>query len=308
MSFVNVILPDGTIFQEPVVEEENNTQTITTVEHTTLHQTDELEVENVFDAVHDEKFDDADQYTADPNARAKQNLDVMPRMINGSYFQKNPHENDNDTSTDSSSISMYRTIYIEPPPNKPAGFPPPTLFTSGSICTTGEGCFAYIPYDDTGTQMANTKYTFGRAEELGDRSHDNDGMMMQYQERFMTEGMFLDEIHKLHMSPNPTDPALLIYSDRRRLESDYIRLYNISPIEAQTIDRAAIFRVDHKGTIHNLQLANMMDRINRLEDAVSTVIDNFNRLKDYMEDVIRAGHIEIAHIPSNEWSINDVNI
>ena len=74
------------------------------------------------------------------------------------------------------------------------------------------------------------------------------------------------------------------------------------------IDRVSIFRVDHKGTIHNLQLLNMMDRIDRLEDAVSTVIDNFNRLKDYLEDIIRAGHIEIAHIPSDQWSINDINI
>ena len=58
MSFVNVILPDGTTFETPVIpQESNNTQTITTVEHTTLHQTDELEVANVFDAVHDEKFD-----------------------------------------------------------------------------------------------------------------------------------------------------------------------------------------------------------------------------------------------------------
>ena len=51
MSFVDVILPDGTIFQEVVVEEEKTTQSgITTVEHETVHQTDELEVANVFDA------------------------------------------------------------------------------------------------------------------------------------------------------------------------------------------------------------------------------------------------------------------
>ena len=308
MSFVNVILPDGTTFETPVITQETTTQGITTVEHETVHQTDELEVSNVFDAVHDEKFDEADQYTADPNARSKQNLDAMPRLINGSYFQKLPHENDEDNTTDSSSISMYRTIYIEPPPNKPAGFPPPTLFTSGTICTTGEGCFAYIPYDDSGNQVANTKYTFGRAEELGDRSHDNDGMMMQFQERFMTEGIFLNEIHKVHMSPNPTDPALLVYSDRRRLESDYIRLYDISPVESAIIDRPAVFRVDHKGTIHNLQLANMNDRINRLEDAISTIVDSINLLKDHVDEVARIGNINIANIPFAEWNLNDVNI
>ena len=308
MSFVNVILPDGTTYETPVVEEEKtNTQVITTVEHQTIHQTDELEVANVFDAVHDEKYDDADQYTADPNARSKQSLDDMPRLINGSNFQKLPHENDNDTTTDSSSISMYRTIYIEPPPNKPAGFPPPTLFTSGTICTTGEGCFAYIPYDDSGNQVANTKYTFGRAEELGDRSHDNDGMLMQYQERYMAEGVFLNEIHKLHMSPNPTDPALLIYSDRRRHTADYIRIYNTSPARTERTEVEPIYRVDHKGTIHNLQLADMGARISQLEDSISTIVDSINLLKDHVDELARIGNINIANIPFAEWNLNDIN-
>ena len=309
MSFVNVILPDGTTYETPVVEKEKTTttQVITTVEHEAVHQTDELEVANVFDAVHDEKFDEADQYTADPNARAKQSLDAMPRLINGSYFQKLPHENDEDNTTDSSSISMYRTIYIEPPPNKPAGFPPPTLFTSGTICTTGEGCFAYIPYDTSGNQVANTKYTFGRAEELGDRSHDNDGMLMQYQERYMAEGVFLNEIHKVHMSPNPTDPALLIYSDRRRHTADYITIYDTSPDQTERTEVEPIYRVDHKGTIYNLQLANMDARIGRLEDSISTIVDSINLLKDHVDEVAQRGNINIANIPFAEWNLNDIN-
>ena len=110
-TFVNVILPDGVSFLSADAKPTTDTtQVVTTVEHETIHQTDELEVENVFDAVHDEAFDTADTSTADPNARMKQALDRMPRLVNGSRFIKKDHANDDDPTTDSSSISMYRTV------------------------------------------------------------------------------------------------------------------------------------------------------------------------------------------------------
>lgn len=309
MPFVNVILPDGTTYETPVIEvPETTTNTITTVQHETVHQTDELEVSNVFDAVHDEKFDEADQYQADRNARAKQNLNDMPRLLNGSSFVKLSHENDNDTTTDSSSISMYRTIYIEPPPNKPAGFPPPTLFTSGSICVAGEGAFAYIPYDQYGQQLENTKYTFGRAEELGDRSHDNDGMLMQMQERYAAEGLFFNEVHKLHISPNPTDPAIVMYSNRRRHQSDYIRLYGVSPAIYEDENTAPIFRVASNGDIYSSQIDRLTQRLDRIENSINLIVEYVNVLKRFVEDLNSFGAINMENLRNDEWHIDAANI
>ena len=308
MPFVNVILPDGTTYETPVIEEETTTNTITTVEHETVHQTDELEVSNVFDAVHDEKFDEADQYQADINARAKQNLNDLPNLKNGSSFVKLPHENDNDTTTDSSSISMYRTIYIEPPPNKPAGFPPPTLFTSGSICMVGEGSFAYIPYDQYGRPIDNTKYTFGRAEELGDRSHDNDGMLMQCQERYSAEGLFFTDVHKVHMSPNPTDPALVIYSNRRRHTSDYIRFYGVSPAIYEDENTAPVFRISSDGDIYSSQIDRLTQRMERIETSINTIVEYVNVLRRFTEDLNEFANINMENLQNDEWNIAAANI
>ena len=226
MPVVNVILPDGQTYQSNAAVPNQTTQVVTTIEHQTIHETDELEVSNVFDAVHDEAFDAADSPTADPLSRGKQNFNLMPKLRNGAQFVKLAHTNDNDPTTDSSSISMYRTIYIEPPPNKPAGFPPPTLFSSGSICVVGEGSFAYIPYSASGVQKNNTKYLFGRAEEIGDRSGDNDGMLMQTEEHYGQYPNLRTSIHRLHMSPDPTDPVLLVQSARNRTKADFIQIYD----------------------------------------------------------------------------------
>ena len=109
------------------------------------------------------------------------------------------------------------------------------------------------------------------------------------------------------MSPNPTDPALLIYSDRRRHTADYITIYDTSPDQTERTEVEPIYRVDHKGTIYNLQLANMDARIGRLEDSISTIVDSINLLKDHVDEVAQRGNINIANIPFAEWNLNDIN-
>ena len=298
MPIVNVILPSGQTYETSEAEPNEQTQVVTTIQHETVHKTDELEVSNVFDAVHDEKFDAADTYVGDKLARQKQNLNDMPRLKNGSQFVKLDHENDNDPTTDSSSISMYRTIYIEPPPNKPAGFPPPTLFTSGSVCCVGDGSFAYIPYHASGKQKNNTKYIFGRAEELGDRSGDNDGLMMQLEEHYGEPGDLRTTIHRVHMSPNPTDPFLLVHSPRQRTGADFIQIF-ASGIENSTDPRDAVFRITENGSISSMQIEILTDRIQTLEGQMAAVFDMLERLKSITTTLATAQGV--PPISEEEW-------
>ena len=297
-TFVNVILPDGVSFLSADAKPTTDTtEVVRTVEHETVHQTDELEVQNVFDAVHDEAFDNADTSTADPNARMKQALDRMPRLVNGSRFIKKDHANDDDPTTDSSSISMYRTVYLEPPPNKPAGFPPPTLFTSGTVCTVGEGCFAYIPYNADGTQKDDTRYVFGRAEEIGDRSHDNDGLLMQMTEKY---GLTGESIHRLHMSPNPSDPFLLVKSNRNRSLADFIQIYG-QGAEVDLDPEDTVFRLDSAGRIRSDQVDTMNQKLDSLALKLGAIMDAMDALKDHVDRIGRA--VDIAPLPATEWNL-----
>jgi hypothetical protein len=272
MSIINVILPDGATYQtaEAVPSVTNTTTIINTVEerHEVTHTTEELEVPNVLVCDYDKAFDVADVGgVADPNSvRFKQSIEALPHLRAGNKFVKLDHENDTDPTTDSSAIKMYRTIYIEPPPNKLAGFMAPTLFTSGSICVCGEGSVGYIPYSVSGQQIPNTKYMLGRGPAIGDRSHDNDGLLMTKQVethvRIVGTDSIVNRIHKVHISPDPTDPAILIESQR---DGHFMKFINRGPDETDVTEENTVFSIDKDGYIFSLQ---MVDIRNDAEGAI----------------------------------------
>lgn len=262
MSIINVILPDGATYQTAEAAPSNTTTIINTVEerHEVTHTTEELEVPNVMACDYDKAFDVADVGgVANPNdVRFKQSIEALPQLRAGNKFVKRDHENDTDPTTDSSAIKMYRTIYIEPPPNKLAGFMAPTLFTSGSICVCGEGAVGYIPYSVSGQQIPNTKYMLGRGPAIGDRSHDNDGLLMTKQVethvRIVGTDSIVNRIHKVHISPEPTDPAILIESQR---EGHFMKFINRGPDETDVTEENTVFSIDKTGYIFSLQLVDI---------------------------------------------------
>ena len=252
MSIVNVILPDGTTYQTAEAIPSQTTTIINTIEerHEVTHTTEELNVPNVLVADFDKAYDDADNNIPDPLASISQNFGVLPEIQYGNRFKYSAgytdHTNDNDPTTDSSAIKMYRDIFIQPPPNKPAGFEAPTLFTTGSIAVCGEGAIGYVPYSVSGQQIPNTQYRLGRGPNLGDRSHDNDGLMLQKQ---MDDGL----IHKVHIAPDPTDPAILIESNRA---GHFLKCVNTGP-DLTATDENTVFSIDNAGNIHSIQLAEL---------------------------------------------------
>ena len=249
------------------------------------HTTDELRVPNVLIADYDEAFDNADSSVADPLVRSEQNFNEMPRLRSGNKFSYSAgykdHSNDSDPTTDSSAIKMYRNIYIEPPPNKVAGFPAPTLFTSGSICCCGVGGIAYIPYSVSGQQLPNTKYILGRPGNIGDRSNDNDGLLLMKQ---VTVAAETTRIHKVHISPEPSDPAILIESNRT---GHFLKFVNRGPDQPVNETENTMFSIDSTGSIFSLQMINIRDAANsaltEVQDVASIVRQHTADLSDFQE-------------------------
>ena len=124
MSIINVILPDGATYQTAEAIPSNTTTIINTVEerHEVTHTTDELIVPNVMVCDYDKAYDDADSTVPDPLARSQQKFNEMPELDFGNKFKHSAiypdHANDNDATTDSSAIKMYRDVFIEPPPEQ----------------------------------------------------------------------------------------------------------------------------------------------------------------------------------------------
>ena len=258
-TIVNVILPDGETFI--TAEAEPVTVVTTTITEHVEHV--ELEIPYVFEAEYDEPFDDADTYNADPNARSQQKFDLMPQLLYGNKFVVTDPNNDNDTTKDSSAIKMYRTIYIEPPPNKVPGFMTPTLFTGGSLCVCGEGAVSFTPYNGTGNQVPNTVYLFGHAPQIGDRSHDNDGLLMIKGETGPTP----DRMHKVHICPDPSDPNILIESEKHFTDNGvYLRIINKGPEVTEGFK--IVFEIDSEGAIISDQMINNQIEFRSLEEDV----------------------------------------
>ena len=312
MSIINVILPDGATYQtaEAAPSATNSTTIINTVEerHEVTHTTEELIVPNVMVCDYDKAYDVADSTVPDPLARSEQAFDQMPELDYGNKFRHTAvypdHENDNDTTTDSSAIKMYRNIFIEPPPNKVAGFEAPTLFTSGSICVCGEGAYAYIPYSVSGQQIPNTKYILGSVStEEGDRSHDNDGLLMVKETRTTVRIMGTDNIvtrrHKVHISPDPTDPAILIESQRDP-EGDFIKFINRGPDETYVTDDNTMFAVNSAGHIDSSQMRGFDFRITENEQFGHTVAGSMERNMDDIEALQDAVFLLTARVTQLE--------
>ena len=261
MSVVNVILPDGATYQTAEAIPNQTTTIINTIEerHEVAHTTDELNVPNVLIADHDEAYDVADTGPGDPNAISSQKFNQVPKLLHGNKFETRDHINDADATTDSSSIKMFRTIYIEPPPNKPAGFMAPTIFTSGSICVCGEGAIGYIPYSVSGQQIPNTEYRLGRGPTLGDRSHDNDGLLMTVEK---TTNLIGTTVHKVHISPEPSDPAILVESRRT---APFLKFIDRGPDETDVTAENTVFMIDSGGHIHCPTIVSLGSRVDDID-------------------------------------------
>ena len=66
-------------------------------------------------------------------------------------------------------------------------------------------------------------------------------------------------IHKVHISPEPTDPAILIESNRT---GHFLKFVNRGPDQPVNETENTMFSIDSAGTIFSLQIINIRDAAN----------------------------------------------
>ena len=283
-----VILPDGETFitaaPTPLTTATHEHEEHAAATHT---EHDDLSVPNVMVVDYDAAFDTNDSNIA-RDVITQLDFGALPTIIDDRRFVVDSPLNDVDVTRDHSAIRIYRNVFIQPPPSKAVGYPSPTLYTSGSIALVGDSAIGYVPYSGNGQQRPNTKYAFGRVGVLGDRSGDNDGMLMQKD----VGNVF----HSVHIAPDPTDPNILIRSTKFRPDGEvvgvsYIKCVNVGPnITAQNGN--TVFEVTDSGYIKSTQLTQLSNSIAGNE----LMIRQANSNMSMQEDQITGFQTQIADL------------
>jgi len=213
-------------------------------------------------------------------------------------------------SVDTDDVRVYKNLYMEPSGN-PAVHP--MIMTRGSIVTLQDGFFGFVPTEGQ-QQIPGHVYRLGRQENIGDLTHDNDGLNMRKTSANQDDA---NETltHRVHICPDPTDPSVLICSKKHvsqngfNYEGDYIQCRNVGPEKAPT-DRNVVFRVDQSGAIQSEQMDELnQDRYQLLSD-VSGMLGQLETLDDKVdanESNIRYDLVGIGdRILNNETDIVDI--
>ena len=289
-----VILPDGETFitAAPLTTADHEHEEHATATHT---EHDDLSVPNVLVVDYDEVYDTNDSNEA-RDVITQLNFGALPALIDDRRFILDSPINDIDVTRDHSAIRIYRDMFIQPPPSKAAGYPSPTLYTSGSIALVGDSAIGFIPYAGNGQQIPDTKYAFGRVGPLGDRSGDNDGMLMQK----AVDGIF----HSVHISPDPTDPNILIESKKfSRLDEivgvSYIKCVDRGPNLTQQ-ENNVVFEVTDSGYINSSQMRNLRNDTTENEQMIRQNGVNMEQNIDLIEELQQKTDDLIARVAALE--------
>ena len=191
----------------------------------------------------------------------------VPRTIDVVYDSIGEANN-----ADTSRIVMTKTIYVQPALNSNI---PPTLNTSGSIAISGAGKMGYIPSHPNGQVIPGTEYDIGRATQIGDQTHDNDGIRLR--KRMMSEDS-VERNHTVLICPDSTDPNILVYS-RKDDGANYLQFVNVGPDVIGTNENI-VFRVTKHGDIQSQQVNEISSLVMESQQKV-TVLEQ--QLEEHME-------------------------
>ena len=160
-------------------------------------------------------------------------------------------------SVDTDDVRIYKNLYMEP-----SGGVHPLVMTRGSIVTLQDGFFGFVPTEGQ-HQIPGHVYRLGRQENIGDLTHDNDGLNMR---KTLANQDDANETltHRVHICPDPTDPSILICSKKHsnqdgfNFEGDYIQCRNVGPNTPPTYANL-VFQVDKDGDIQSQQIDNLVE-------------------------------------------------
>ena len=198
----------------------------------------------------------------------------------------------------SSGLQLHKSFVMSANP----GDAPPTFMTEGTVVAVKDGQIAFVPYDEAGNPISGHVYKFGRQTNIGDLTHDNDGMLMRKTALDQDDGS--TKAHGIHISPDPTDPNILI-SSKKHVSQDgfnydgyYLRCQNSGPDEEPTPDNV-VFQIDNEGRIESNQIIDLAglaqeafeytqvneDRLNNLEPKVNSNLSMLGEMTADISDI-----------------------
>ena len=139
--------------------------------------------------------------------------------------------------------------------------------STGGIALLDDAVLGFKPYDQNGLPIDGSQFTFGRHAQIGDLSHDNDGICL----RQIANVDGVQEAHTVLISPNPTDPNLVIHSNKN---ADFLKFIRCPDDADRITDNDTKFRVNANGYIFSDQMDILFHRLSILDQLVDHLMND----------------------------------
>ena len=144
-------------------------------------------------------------------------------------------------------------------------------YSTGGIALLKDAVLGFKPYDGDTPLPAGNLYTFGRHSQIGDLTHENDGVCL----RSLSSVNGLNQPHTVLICPDPNDPNIVIHSQKN---NDYLK-FIAGPDDDPMVNEVDVrFRVKHNGDIISRQMSQIMNRLEALDSMVALISYNLNQL------------------------------
>ena len=137
----------------------------------------------------------------------------------------------------------------------------------GGIALLDDAVLGFKPYDQNGNPIAGSQFTFGRHAQIGDLSHDNDGICL----RQIADVSGVQEAHTVLISPNPPDPNIVIHSKKN---TDFMKFIRCPDDAASISETDTKFRVTEYGYIESEQMDALYHRLAIIDQLVDHLIND----------------------------------
>ena len=135
-------------------------------------------------------------------------------------------------------VMVRKNLLMMPNPGGGTG----AIATPGLISLQGNGALIFTPYDDEGYPMTDCEFRLGRSQEIGDASHDNDGLEMKW------------KTSEVLITPIPNTPAIRVTSTSDRSQ----------PFLQFTKSAVSKFKVSASGDITSNQMSFILAEVDAL--------------------------------------------
>jgi len=141
------------------------------------------------------------------------------------------------------------------------------MLSTGGIALLDDAVLGFKPYDQNGNPTeAGFQFTFGRHAQIGDLSHDNDGICL----RSLATVDGVKEAHTVLIAPDPSDPNIVIHS---RKNTDFLKFVRCPDDAAQILESDTKFRVTQNGYIESNQMDIIFERLEVIESLLHQLQD-----------------------------------